>query len=406
MSATVTARPAIFEGIKVIDADTHLSESHDLWTRRAPPALRERVPQVRTIDGQPCWVVDRDKLIGSGKGAHATSALAKDGSKPPGMWFRTSRIEDVHPGCYETKARLQLMDEMGIWAQIVYPNTLGFGGEKCVQLDDPLRLAITAIFNDAMAEMQVESGQRLFPMALLPWWDVGLAVREAERCQKMGLRGVNINHDPHYHPGLDGKLLPDLGDAYWNPLWEICTHYNLPVNFHIGASEASMNWYGSLAWPSMKGEGRRMCVGSTMLYHNNGRVMANIICSGLLDRHPELQFVSVESGLGWIPFELECLDYQMKEFEADFKLERSAWEYFARNFYATFWFEAHDKRLTPHLIRALGVDRVMFETDVPHPTCFYPNPLQRAEATLSEFDAASRRQIMSANAARAYSIPV
>ena len=52
------AAGALLEGIKVIDADTHLSEPHDLWTRRAPAALRERVPQVKTINGVRTWVID------------------------------------------------------------------------------------------------------------------------------------------------------------------------------------------------------------------------------------------------------------------------------------------------------------------------------------------------------------
>ena len=28
-----------FDGIRIIDADTHLSEPHDLWTKRAPAAI-------------------------------------------------------------------------------------------------------------------------------------------------------------------------------------------------------------------------------------------------------------------------------------------------------------------------------------------------------------------------------
>jgi predicted TIM-barrel fold metal-dependent hydrolase len=39
----------------------------------------------------------------------------------------------------------------------------------------------------------------------------------------------------------------------------------------------------------------------------------NIICSGMLERHPELQIVSVESGAGWVPFVLEALEYEMRE---------------------------------------------------------------------------------------------
>ena len=41
--------------------------------------------------------------------------------------------------------------------------------------------------------------------------------------------------------------------------------------------------------------------------------MTNVILSGVFDRHPELDVVSVESGVGWIPFILEALDYEMSE---------------------------------------------------------------------------------------------
>ena len=46
-----TARE-LLAGVKVIDADTHFSEPWDLWTSRAPKDLKDRVPQVRTIDGE------------------------------------------------------------------------------------------------------------------------------------------------------------------------------------------------------------------------------------------------------------------------------------------------------------------------------------------------------------------
>ena len=47
---------------------------------------------------------------------------------------------------------------------------------------------------------------------------------------------------------------------------------------------------------------------------DNFRTIANLIYSGLLERHPKLKFVSVESGIGWLPFVLEGLDYQFDEF--------------------------------------------------------------------------------------------
>ena len=73
-----------------------------------------------------------------------------------------------------------------------------------------------------MVELQEESGERLFPMATLPWWDVGAAVTEAKRAHANGLRGININSDPNKHRDANGNPLPDLSVEYWNPLWETC----------------------------------------------------------------------------------------------------------------------------------------------------------------------------------------
>jgi predicted TIM-barrel fold metal-dependent hydrolase len=123
----------------------------------------------------------------------------------------------------------------------------------------------------------------------------------------MGLRGVNINSDPHGHPGV-----PDLATEHWNPLWETCAGLDLPINFHIGASDDSMAWFGSSFWPS-EPEDVRFAIGSSMLFFGNARVMANILLSGILDRYPTLKFVSVESGIGWVPFLLETIEYQLSE---------------------------------------------------------------------------------------------
>jgi predicted TIM-barrel fold metal-dependent hydrolase len=48
----------------------------------------------------------------------------------------------------------------------------------------------------------------------------------------------------------------------------------------------------------------------------------------------------------------------------------------------------------------------MFETDFPHPTCLYPDALERTEPTLKGFKPEERSKILSGNAARVYSIPV
>ena len=98
-----------------------------------------------------------------------------------------------------------------------------------------------------------------------------------------------------------------------------------------------------------------------------------MILSGVPHRFPELKLVSVESGVGWIPFVLEALDWQWKNYgvaqeHPEYELLPS--EYFRRQIYASFWFEEAD------VAKALELypDNILFETDYPHPTCQAPGP--------------------------------
>lgn len=302
-SASAGAGRDSLAGIKVIDVDTHLTEPHDMWTSRAPAKWKERVPQVKMVDGKRQWVIDGDHPMAV---ANPSSVVRPDGAKARGIEFLKWEIEEVHPGSYDVKSRLAFMDGEGIWAQIIYPNLLGFGGLRAATLDPELRVLCTQIFNDAMADVQQQSGNRIFPMALMPWWDIDATIKEVQRCHAMGLKGINTNSSPHDHK------VPDLGEPHWDPLWEICSDLNLPINFHIGSSTEGIDWFGKAPWPSQSVD-RRIALGSTMLFMHNAQIFANIIYSGLLERFPKLKFVSVESGVGWMPFLLETLDYELEE---------------------------------------------------------------------------------------------
>jgi len=391
MIGALDAKPSSLQGITVIDADTHVSEWDDLWTSRAPAKFKDRVPQRKQLDGKLSWVIDGDKFLFYGA---PCSSIRKDGSKSFDFDFLNWKMEDVHPGAYDVKARIQYMDELGVWAQIAYPNVLGFGGIKASLVDVELRLLSVKIFNDAMAEMQSESGNRILPMALLPWWDVKQSVAEAERCRKMGLRGVNINSDPQFHG------LPDLGNVHWYPLWETCIDNDLPVNFHIGASDESVTWSGLGCWPS-HGSGAQLAFGSMMLFMGNARVLANIFLSLFLERFPALKIVSVESGVGWMPFLLEAVEYEMNECKINYTVP--PFELFRRQVYGCSWFE---RRHFVENTRILGVNNIMFETDFPHPTCLYPGALDYVAEAAGKFTPEERAKVFGGNAARIYNIPM
>lgn len=388
---------SVFGGRKVIDADTHLTEPFDLWTRHAPAALKDRMPRVQMVDGVRSWVIDDDKILL--KGCKSSSTFSKDGEKWPGLSHLGKEIEEIDPASYSVKQRIELMDAMGVTAQIVYPNILGFGGQNAVRVDDQLRLATTQVYNDAVAEMQRDSGQRLFPMALLPWWDVKLCVAEIERAHAMGLKGCNINSDPYTFRRPDGSLLPDLGQEYWFPMWEACEEYGMPINFHIGASEQTMDWIGTHGWPGLP-QAVRSTMSGAMLFINNGKTVGNLILSGILDRFTKIQFVSVESGVGWIPFLLEAIDYEFSELGSESRyLQRKPSEYFKTNFAACFWFEREN---LVNDIRRVGIDNVLFETDYPHPICLYP--IDNMDTALDGLTEEQKVKVLSGNAERIYNI--
>ncbi|MCP4905866.1 MAG: amidohydrolase [bacterium] len=388
------AESALATDLFVIDVDAHITEPHDLWSSRAPASLKDRLPRVVGSGAERAWIVDKDIEFSY---ANPSSVIAKDGQKSRGTEFFGWQIEDIQEAGYDMKARVELMDQFGLYAQILYPNIAGFGSQNFMKVgDSDLRLACAQIYNEAMAEIQADSNGRLLPMALMPWWNIEQSVAEVERAQKMGLKGIVMCSDP------DSIGLPDLGDDAWKPFWDVCNDAEIPVNFHIGASETSFNMFGRAAWPS-NGMRQRLALGSAALFVENSRVCSNMIFSGIFDRCPNLKIVSVESGIGWIPFVLESIDYEWNECGAQLEkpLQRKPSEYFPDHFWGCFWFE---KIAPAHLIDVVGEDNVLFETDYPHPTCLYPDVQEYIAEISTGWSETRKRKILQDNAAELYGI--
>jgi predicted TIM-barrel fold metal-dependent hydrolase len=378
----------------VVDADSHFSEPEDFFTSVAPAKYKDRVPHVEMVDGQRMWVFDGETMGRYSAGG----VIGVDGSKEEAQkaLFEWEH-EKIHVGAYDPKVRLGVLDECGINHQVIFPNTIGLGGQDIGLGSDPTLKHLTLeIYNDRMAQMQAESGNRLLPMPVMPAWDIAACVKEAERVAALGMRGVNMTTDPQ------DLGAPDLASQEWDPFWEACAGLKLPVHFHIGASVTGMNFYGQYFWPSHP-DNVKLAIGGTLLFIGNSRVVVNTILSRVFDRHPDLKLVSVESGIGWIPFILETLDYEMAE-NAPRELAKMAKppsEYFKSNIYATFWFENHRNKL-PDLIEAVGEDNILFETDFPHPTCMYPSPLKTVEAKMLTLPETTRNKILGENARGLY----
>jgi predicted TIM-barrel fold metal-dependent hydrolase len=386
-------QPSLFDRYQVIDIDTHITEPPDVWTARVPRKWGDRVPHIRRVNDRDLWMIG-DKVIG-GPGFYTAAGF--NGTFPEAPLG----YDDIPAASYEAKARLRFMDEEGIWAQVIYPNVGGFGSGRFLELGEPeLMLDCVRAYNDFLYEWCSADLRRLVPVMATPFWDIAAAVAEIERCARLGYRSVLACSQPQAFEQ------PLLADAHWDPVWAAAQDAGMSVSFHIGAGDLSELGRDS-ARIGAKANFSRV---SSTVFIDNGRCLADLFFGGVCHRFPRLKFVSVESGVGWLPFYLEAFDWQwqnngVRVDHPEYDLLPS--EYFQRQVYAAFWFE--ESGLDKVLEQYPG--NILYETDYPHPTSMSPGPASIAEhprdyadRVLSKYPEAVLRQVLHDNAAPLYGL--
>jgi len=382
----------LFEGIKIVDCDTHFTEPADLWTANAPAGMKDKMPHVKRVGDDDMWYVG-DKFFGSLGG----NVIARDKNKLLGK-LSYSTYDEIDPGSYDVKARLEAMDAMGVWAQICFQNGgVTQAGSLVALNDEPLAIAITQIYNDACRDRLETSGGRIAGMGTLPYWDKDLTAREMRRIIDMGVKGVVLPDRPERLS--EGYVAEGGGiNPFWEEVFEMCDATGTPLNFHLNASLDA----NTAIWDNL-GFDQRLPIHALIHHIGCAATMSNFIVSGILDKYPNLKIGLIESGMGWVPFWLEAMDHQLSEFRTreNRKLKLTAKEYFRKHFWVSFWFEDYAPR---HMLEEIGVDRVMFETDYPHPTSLYPGVQDKLVSVFKDYDYPVRKRVLESNASELYNL--
>jgi len=389
------------ERYRIIDTDSHVSEPADLWTSRVPAKWGELVPHVvpdprgPRADGKVAdiWVFGGELAMATGGPAMA----GYNGFLPD----HPATLADAHPAAFDSRARVRYLDDAGIWSQVIYPNVGGFGSGRFLQLREPeLMLDCVRAYNDFLSEWTSVAPERFIPIMALPFWDVEAAVRELDRAWKLGHKGVLFGSQP------EGFEQPMLADPHWDPIWAAAQERGLAINFHI-ISGAGFDLFGG--YPG-NGPHTNAAKQSAGFFLDNSSAIGDVIMGGICHRFPTLKFVSVESGIGWIPSYLEALDWQwanMGAYTEHPERDLLPSEYFRRQVYGCFWFERESAR------RVLDVypDNWLFETDFPHPTSLSDGPVSTSgrprdwvDKHLSGWPEHLLARVLHDNAARVYGI--
>ena len=376
-----------------IDADTHITEPGDVWTSRLPAKHQAEAPRmVRTDDGVDMW------RFGTRERQIPVGATAVAGWREPFPSI-PKNLDECPAAAYDAKARLAYMDEIGAWAMALYPNIGGFGSETFLGLGDPdLMLSCVRAYNDWLIEWIEPDPRRFIPVMATPFWDVDASVAEIHRCRDLGHRAILFTSAPQ---DFD---MPFLGDPHWNPIWAAAQDVGLPLSLHIGSGDFQDQMLAPGRFAA-HGIGPSTVSGSMSILLANAIQLMDVLMSGILPRNPGLRIVSVESGIGWLPFVREALDHGFEY--ANVRTEKPEFqkrpgEYLREQVWACTFFEEF---ATNTFLDAIGTDRVLFETDYPHPICLHGDEVRtKIDAAFGKLPKDVRDRVLFGNAAELYGV--
>jgi predicted TIM-barrel fold metal-dependent hydrolase len=373
-------------GLLVFDADAHVIYPPDLWSRFLDARHRDRVGRRAptgfdhynpvTVDGR--WTQHTTSLLGQFQ--KAINWTTEDMVKKYG--------EELMTKGFRGDLVAAALDEEGVDVMVIYGPEYDMWVEG---IDPELQAAMARAYNRWGAEMRADSDGRVITSGPVPLNDVTRAVEEIRYAHdELGIKAfwARPNHVNRRN----------LGDRYYDPIYELlqdldcafATHEFMGLNAHTAGVErfdTFTEWH------------------SVVHSHEAQYAVISMITHGVFERFPRLRCAYMEAGCGWLPSWLHRIDEHLElaggnEFP---ELTMSATEYFQRNC----WISAEaDDAYVSDVIRWLGDDHIVFETDFPHPDSKYPYATQHfLDLRPDLITEDSKRKILWDNAVDLYRFP-
>ena len=393
---------------KIISVDDHVVEPPNLWTDRLASKYAGRAPRIvrdrakfsylggvfraerGTPDGDWCdwWLYDDLEY----PFARLSAAVGFDSVENVPTTF-----DEIRPGSWKQKERLQDMDANHMAVSICFPNVLPrFCGQTFYEREDKeLALLCVRAYNDWMIdEWCAGDGKgRLIPLTIVPLWDAELAAQEIHRCTKKGSYAVTFSENP-FHLGLPSVHDPS---RFWDPFFRACEETETTINLHIGSSSKM---------PSTSTDAPH-AVGSVLTFSNTMGSMLDFLISGVFDRFPKLRVAYSEGQVGWMPFVLERADklWEKRREASDsygINLKRPPSSYIEDHI----WGCIFDDVTGLELRDKVGMGQITFEVDYPHADSTFPHTLATATKLVEEagLDQSEVDLLFRRNAIRAYGL--
>jgi len=373
-----------------ISADCHIDlpwMPPDLFTSNATSALKDRMPYVAEGPDGPFWTCKNGASLGLVNGVgpsgqkyvpgshHRADVMAATGLYDDGK-RGIRRVSDPH-------LRVKDMDLDGVQAEVLY----GILGAATRLNDVEAANEMFRIYNDWLADFCRTYPDRFIGLACLPYGDIDGAVKELSRVTGTGLRGFELScswdMEPMWHP-------------VWEPLWKAVDDAGLPLHFHTFPALP----LGKL--DQQRGLTRRAAFFTVVsgFQMNLVNILAAVIGAGVLERYPRVRIAFGESGIGWLPYALDRMDFEWEDRFHDLGLTMKPSEYWRRQCKATFQFD----RIGTRLVDDIGVETLMWGSDYPHGDGVWPESSRYIAEQFGHLPPDVTRKITCDNAAVFYGL--
>ena len=351
-------------GFPVFDADNHLYETKDAFTRHLPDRYRGAIDYVD--------MRGRTKIVVRGTISNyipnpTFDVVARPGAQeeyfrvgnPEGKSYREIVGDPMRaiPAFREPGARLELMDSQGLDRTLLFP-TLASLLEERMRDDPELIHAVIHSLNEWLyEEWSFNHEHRIFTTPIITLPIVERAIEELEWAVERGARTVLIRPAPV--PAYGGSR--SFGYEEFDPFWQAVVDAGVLVSMHAsdsGYSRYQADWTGPQEMLPFRPDAFRML---TMGKRPIEDSMAAFVCHGTFTRFPDLKVASIENGGDWVVPFLDHLEDTYRKMPQAFDEDPIA--AFKRNV----WVSPFHEDDIEELVGVMGADHLTFGSDYPHP---------------------------------------
>ena len=255
--------------------------------------------------------------------------------KDDGQPFR-----EVEENCWNPERRLEDMDRFGVVCQVLSTVPVMFSyWAKPEHASE-----ITKFLNDHIAEIVAKYPRRFIGLGTVPLQETNAAIKELERCKRIGLRGVEI--------GTNVNQL-NLSEPQFFDFFKACESLGMAIFVHpwdmMGAEHMKKYW---LPW----------LVGMPA---EVSRAICSLIFSGTLEKCPALKICFAHGG-GAFPATIGRIEHGFKVRPDLCSIDNP---YSPRKYLSRMYFDSlvHEPAKLDYLVTLVGADQVMLGTDYPFP---------------------------------------